>query len=496
MIKYLTLLIIIIFSVDVNAQLTREMQWLIGYTDFEPNTKRGTLLDFSEDSLFVSSVPKYTPERGGHSQICDFNGNILLYTNGCAISNKNHQLLQNGDSITSDFLLSEYCETLGDPLSQSVILLTSSENTDIYYLFNYNLEILSLDTSIYSGSVAGMPTKLYFHKVDMSDSGGKVVEKKTVVIRDTLSAGNMQAVRHANGEAWWLLVPEGLSNCYYTILVDEEGYHEPIKQCIGHQWDFKDWAGMVTFSPNGKHYVRYDPNHGLHIFDFDRCAGQLSNPLHITIDSVYAAGVAFSADSRFLYATTSWRVLQFDMHAPDIAASETLVATYDGFVAFAPTNFYMAKLAADDKIYMAGTSSSRFLHVIHHPERKGVACDVRQHSLEIPSNHVVGLPNIPHYRLGKAEESCKEVVDVDEHKSSEGVSLYPNPANENIILQHQELQWKIGRLYDAHGQLLRQFYPNGVEQTLIPIHDLSNGIYYLSIFSGTEKWSTKFVIQH
>ena len=39
-----------------------------------------------------------------NASICDPEGNLLMYTNGCAVANRNHQMMPNGDSINACLL--------------------------------------------------------------------------------------------------------------------------------------------------------------------------------------------------------------------------------------------------------------------------------------------------------------------------------------------------------------------------------------------------------
>ena len=54
-------------------------------------------------------------------------------------------------------------------------------------------------------------------------------------------------------------------------------------------------VGQVCFSPDGHRFAYYWPGpRGLEIFDFDRCTGLFSNPIHIpTVSTGAASGVAF-----------------------------------------------------------------------------------------------------------------------------------------------------------------------------------------------------------
>ncbi|MBK7968716.1 MAG: hypothetical protein IPK08_07100 [Bacteroidetes bacterium] len=59
----------------------------------------------------------------------------------------------------------------------------------------------------------------------------------------------------------------------------------------------------------------------------------VSNPVHAAInDSSSGVGVSFSSNSKFLYVSSLRYVYQFDVSAPNIPASQTTVAVWDGFI--------------------------------------------------------------------------------------------------------------------------------------------------------------------
>ena len=145
------------------------------------------------------------------------------------------------------------------------------------------------------------------------------------------------------------------------------------KQCIGHEWNWIEGSGQAVFSPDGTKYARFQPNNNLNIFDFDRCAGELSNPVIIPFspDTIFRAGVSFSPNSRFLYAHAYTKLYQFDMQATDVPASQLLIDEYDGVADPFPTRFYMGQLALDNKIYISSAGTHEHLHVIHSPDSLG-----------------------------------------------------------------------------------------------------------------------------
>lgn len=52
---------------------------------------------------------------------------------------------------------------------------------------------------------------------------------------------------------------------------------------------------------------------------------------------------------------------------------------------------------------------------MHYPDEEGIACDVRQHSLLMPTMFARGIPNFPHYRLGPLDGSSCDTLGMDSH---------------------------------------------------------------------------------
>jgi PKD domain len=118
-----------------------------------------------------------------------------------------------------------------------------------------------------------------------------------------------------------------------------------------------------------------------------------------------------------LYAINASYVFQYDLQATDIAASKTLVAEWDGYVheiSFA-TTFAAAQLAPDGKIYICTAFSTPFLHVIEYPDRKGIACQLRQRAIHLPNYNNYSIPNFPNYRLGPIDGSVCDTLGLDNH---------------------------------------------------------------------------------
>ncbi len=97
--------------------------------------------------------------------------------------------------------LANYCkneEYADTPTAQSVLALPGFDERD-FFLLNYQLKNIGGD------SFANIsPLHLLLNRIDLSqnDGPGKVVEKRTVILNDTLGNGYLQAVKHANGRDW------------------------------------------------------------------------------------------------------------------------------------------------------------------------------------------------------------------------------------------------------------------------------------------------------
>ncbi|MCC7507268.1 MAG: PKD domain-containing protein [Saprospiraceae bacterium] len=177
--------------------------------------------------------------------------------------------------------------------------------------------------------------------------------------------------------------------------------------------------GEIVFSPDGSSLARFDAKDDLFLFDFDRCTGMLSNPLHIPItddsDNENYAGLAFSADGRYLYAAEVKRLLQFDMQAADIAASQTLVAEriLNPDCALGQGIVFL-ELAPDGRIYCRPPNGQRCMHRLAQPELPGPAAQLEQYYYRFDFAYK-NLPHFPNFRLGPLDGSPCDTLGLDNH---------------------------------------------------------------------------------
>ncbi|MCB9338875.1 MAG: hypothetical protein H6577_12170 [Lewinellaceae bacterium] len=273
------------------------------------------------------------------ASICDSTGNLLFYTNGIQIANFEHQIMENGDSLNPGSIANANY-TQGYTLVQSEVILPMPGNSNLYYLFHLRID--------HNNIVGLYRNTLFYSKVDMNanNGDGKVVEKNQVMLdlTDMGRFGILTAVKHANGRDWWIWVTEHGLNNYFYFLLTPEGIGGPFEANLEPEFDVYT-LGKIVFSPDGKKMGRYETEHGLYFYDFDRCDASLSNPVFIPLpNSSLGGGLAFSPNSRFAYISASNSlVFQFDLWEDDIAASLDTVAVYDGYMSPVWTTFSSCK---------------------------------------------------------------------------------------------------------------------------------------------------------
>ncbi len=199
-------------------------------------------------------------------------------------------------------------------------------------------------------------------------------------------------------------------------------------------------------------------------------------------DTLLTAGVAFSPNSRYLYAVCNQKVYQYDIKAEDIENSKITIAK---LIKSPKSNYKIAfcqsMLAPDGKIYIAGQATHDYLHVIHKPNLQGISCNLEQYSLKLPCFNGYGLPNMPHFK--DWEEDTSKVTYVTEFEEKVTLAnIYPNPASYDLNLDlfgyvnnYQKGKYIIS---DLQGRSIATYplLPNHDEYRF-DISNLQNGIY-------------------
>ena len=413
-------LLIFSFPVILTAQ-KHDYNWLFGTDD----NVGLILVNFDQEPPSVSLIENPPLEFDlTNASISDSTGNLLFYTNGIVVVNAQHQVMENGDSLNPGEVAWDFYNE-GYPMNQGALILPKPSSDSLFYIFHAVREYpqSNIPSTFCSSFLYSLVNPYH------NNGQGKVLEKNVVLVADTLDVSKIVGVKHGNGRDWWVLFPEQNRYGYHTFLVNPEGIiYQGIQYVHPVAGYGKASVGFGAFSPDGSKYARHDirglpVGHFVRLYDFDRCTGLLSNQLHIPLsDTAGVGGIAFSPDSRYMYVSSDQLVYQFDVTAPDVEATKTIVAVSDGFrdtlpdgSLWFPMTFSGAMLGPDGRIYIHSAGSSRHLHVIEYPNRGGTACEVRQHAIKLPAWTFRTIPNVPHYRLGPLDGSPCDTLGLNNH---------------------------------------------------------------------------------
>ncbi len=435
--------------------------WPMGYDSFQNDTTYGrTVIDFREDPPSVYREDRELNISSTMASFCDSAGNILFYTNGIQMIGSNHERIENGDSLNTGYYASLDYHS-GYKVNHSEFFLPKPGNEDTLLLFHESTEI---------HPVYGIAKTILHHtKIDLKANGGlgKITLKNNPLITDG-TFGTITAVKHANGRGWWIFNSINSANKYNRLLFTNNGVEAIEEITFGDDIPFTTALGVLVFSPDGNKFARYEVKHGVSVFDFDRCQGTFHNPVFIPLpETNLGGGLAISPNSRFLYiASTGW-ILQFDLWADNIEASVETVAVYDGYQSPFSTNFFLMQLGPDGRIYINSTNGVNVLHTIQYPDKKGLACEVRQHSVQLPTYNAWTMPHFPNYRLGPLDGSPCDTLGLDNIPTAK--YRYEQPAPLGDTLDYLQVEFTDLSYYEP-ATWHWDFGDNTTSQDTSPVH--------------------------
>ncbi len=321
----------------------------------------------------------------GVATISNGSGQLLFYTDGSFVYDKNHQITPNGTGLTGD-----------NSSTQSAVIVPKPGDPNIYYIFTVD-------------SGAGSNGLRYSEfDLTLNNGDGDVTIVKNVLL-STPTTEKITAVQKSNGTDFWVLSHSWQNDTFLVYEVTSAGVNETaMTQNIGsvHSGGSAESIGYFKTSSNGQKLAlaQWGNNSFVELFDFDDATGIISNV--VKIENVFfqsgsgsgAYGVEFSPNAELLYVSdlnfgdpispANGRVHQFDLNAGDatgITNSDVIIYEGNSFIG-------AIQIANDDRLYLAN-SGSPFLDVIENPNVIGTGANYVEDAISLGGNNCrLGLP--------------------------------------------------------------------------------------------------------
>ena len=385
----------------------------------------GTVTPLSDGKLITNE---------GCSSIADHNGNLLFYSDGRTVWDRNHVIMPNGNYFGGTGLFGDASST------QSAIIIPKPGNPNLYYIFTLDEphhENAAKYPNAFSGNYLdgdsgktpddddGFNNGLNYSIVDLSITGtngsiGDIISRNNPLITYNPNptgeeikfkcSEKITAVQDVSGDRYWVITH--FTDSFYAFEISSSGVLlTPVKSNIlpivpvsGYR---RNGIGYLKASPDGKKLAiahqqiitdlgSQEQQKGfVYAYDFDVATGIVSNP-KLVLSNVSAYGVEFSENSTTLYASyskfefgtsiASNQLAQFDLLSADISNSKTLIF----HSMYGPGAL---QLAPNKKIYYSSYLFNS-LGVINSPNVLGLGCDFNStgQPLSPTATHKLGLP--------------------------------------------------------------------------------------------------------
>ena len=325
----------------------------------------GAGLDFNSGTAVAINDGQLNTLEGCAS-IADTNGDLLFYTDGMTVYDKNHSIMANGTGLLGH-----------NSSTQSAIIVKKPQSSTIYYIFTVD-------------GYSGNNGSFCYSEVNLSLNGGlgDITSLKNVELF-TNAAEKVTAILHDNGSDFWIVAPQHSTNTYFTYLFSNAGINSTAAQSFSNTVD--NDLGYLLATPDGsKIGAVFTINDYVDLFEFDNSTGIIS-PL-LQINGIYAPyGIAFSPNNDIMYVSTNANLFQYDL----TAGSNTAILNSELSINNGNYVYDTAlQLGPDGKIYYISSTFSQFITTINAPNLLGTACDFDFNSVLLSegTNTGYGLP--------------------------------------------------------------------------------------------------------
>ncbi len=365
-------------------------------------------LDFSYgDPVLLKDGAMNTDE--GCASISDHKGNLLFYTDGVQVWNKNHTVMPNGSGLAGHI-----------SASQSAVIVPKPRSRSTYYIFTIDQ----------TGS--GMKGGLKYTEINMIADGGlgDVKFKNKELFPNTCE--KITSVVNQNQKDFWVIAHEWNSNRFVCFNITEKGV-EPAP--------YISEAGTKITGPtqNGAGYLKASPKGDLlactiysdnrvELFEFDNSTAEVKKKLKFPAKTPGAYGVEFSPNGERLYLGSfeTGVIEQYNLKVKN--NKEILNSRHE---INKPTKFKLGaiQVGPNGRIYTTSMSAP-YIGCILNPNALGTRTRYKQRGIQIgKGNGRLGLPSF--IQTYFSVPSTKRRV------------LKPRPGSEPVVVAEPKIEEKV-----------------------------------------------------
>jgi gliding motility-associated-like protein len=331
-------------------------------------------ITFNSGSPIALASSKMNTNEGSIS-VSDPEGNLLFYSDGSTIWNRNHVPMLNGTGLMGHI-----------SATQSVLAVPLPGSRSIYYIFTVD----GAENSLVNG--------LRYSILNLSLDGGLggITNTKNVLL-ETPVTEKLTAVRHSNNKDYWILAHKWNSDAFLTYELTSSGIsNTAVISNVGSVHDGSSYSNAIGQMKANREGTKIAlAIYGLNkfeLFDFNAFTGSVSNAKTTNAPLFLPYGVEFSGDGKKLYGS----VFIFDQTADNLLQFN--LADPAGLNAIYPINPGVSRIQAlqigpDNKIYC--NPATNFLAVINDPNSLGFTCDFNKNGISLNGKlSLHGLPNM------------------------------------------------------------------------------------------------------
>lgn len=342
------------------------------------NSGKGIDFNSGAPAPKLSGWQSFSTYRASAS-ICDANGNLLFYTDGNIVWNRNNDVMPYGWDINNNGNMAPNTYYIDPLINQSsysfdgVVIMHVPGSYHKYYVFAVPYLLTQGPNGLYGDQWQG---QLFCTVVDMElNNGLGAVDTgfRGVIVANEM-AGNLQAVTGEDCNYW--LVGFGSDGTYKAFNITADSIHTtPVVSALAPP--LSPYVQDFNMSPN-RQKVAMSASEEILLSDFDAATGTFSNEIPIGGQSSRFA--AFSPNSSLLYIGGLIGLRQYNLNDLSIPFNLIMINNYTAYEQDNPL-----RLGPDGKMYFSyytdpavtpgpldnGVSAA----CVQHPDVWGTGCD-------------------------------------------------------------------------------------------------------------------------